>query len=59
MALLARLVEQGEFSALEADDVALADLVIRDRGREDDTQIYLWEAILMVVMAVGSANGYQ
>jgi hypothetical protein len=41
MDLLEPVVEQGELSALEADEVALADLVIRGRRREDDTEVYL------------------
>jgi hypothetical protein len=41
MDLLESVVEQGEMSALEADEVALADLVIRGRRREEDTEVYL------------------
>jgi hypothetical protein len=41
MDLLEPAVEQGELSALEADEVALADLVIRGRRREDNTEVYL------------------
>jgi hypothetical protein len=41
MDLLEPIVERGELSALEADEVALADLVIRGRRREDNTEVYL------------------
>jgi hypothetical protein len=41
MDLLEPIVERGELSALEADEVALADLVIRERRREDNTEVYL------------------
>jgi hypothetical protein len=41
MDLLESVVEQGELSALEAGEVALADVVIRGRRREDDTEVYL------------------
>jgi hypothetical protein len=41
MDLLEPVVERGELSALEADEVALADLVIRGRRREDNTEVYL------------------
>jgi multidrug efflux pump subunit AcrA (membrane-fusion protein) len=41
MDLLEPVVKQGELSALEADEVVLAHLVIRGRRREDDTEVYL------------------
>jgi hypothetical protein len=41
MDLVEPIVEHGELSAIEADEVALADLVIRGRRREDDAEIYL------------------
>jgi hypothetical protein len=41
MDLIEPMVEHGALSAPEADEVALADLVIRGRRREDDTEVYL------------------
>jgi len=39
--LLEAAVEQGQIPAHEAQDIALADVVIRGRRREDDTEVYL------------------
>lgn len=39
--VLEPIVAHGELSALEADEVALADLIIRGRRREDNTEVYL------------------
>jgi hypothetical protein len=50
MDLVEPIVEHGELSALEADEVALTDLVIRGRRREDDAEIYL---VLEVSWGVG------
>lgn len=39
--VLEAAVEQGQIPAHEAQDIALADVVIRGRRREDDTEVYL------------------
>lgn len=41
MDLLEPIVDHGELLALEADEVALADLVIRGRRREDNAEVFL------------------
>jgi hypothetical protein len=41
MVLLELLVERGELSTHELADLALADIVIRGRRREDDAELYL------------------
>ena len=53
MDLLESVVEQGQLSALEADEVALADLVIRGKRREDDAKVYL---VVDVSWGVGPYN---
>jgi hypothetical protein len=53
MDLLEPILEHGELSGLEADEVALADVVIRGRRREDNTEVYL---VVEVSWGVGPSD---